>query len=1056
MSSKEFLKRIGWKEQWKDGDFSTVKRASSLNVFTVGLLLALSRVFNPALLLEFLQHLLPEGTTLLLDNQQLRKVYIDPLKIKKEKLSKSKGKLGDGELKKFLEGFFLKEQHFSLVAETTSSVSTSPAVPSCPSCAEEINSLRAQVSSLQSELSAAKLLLEKEKAETRKLAELLSKRDEEFSAEISKSRELSEQARNRDEEISTLNKKLAGFNSGIARRKMAIAKKRTPQYPKVRKHPTYRAAKTTVNITLAPVIKNVFKGSIGGFGSKPSLYVRLPVHRKLNSQVSPKEIYRRTCDALSVLKMISGGSAVGELSESELEFLFLSIAKKHSPIFRNIAKSVGVDFIRKMSPEEGVHLKSLLRLPMSSFRSLRTIFSNMGYDFLPSEPNMRLVQKEMEGFMDKDHTDVKDEYMVISSDKKKEEKKMAYVPVIRCKDLEAYVRAVYAEKKKQLQEKFGHEALEDILPSTIKINWSTDGGARIVKYLFELMNLGSAGSPFDVNPYAMHEGAECYDNMAKVFDYYLPTLLKMQREDYFIDGRRVEFYLGGDLKFQDAVLGKQGSSATYPCAQCMVTREHLQKHPKKPHTPQQCGAKCLERDNEDYFGNFLNNLADDRKKGDRAKKGKFHGSVVGKALFPLKYLFRLVPPILHIMLGIVLRLFVMVENKTIEFDKRDVDPAVKAAQEEKLRGFNEELISEETKLKQQALDLIDNFNLRERITSVLSGDGDEVDAIATHQTVNKKTAKDNDKCKSLLCLISTFDEEIDWIKCSKCSKWMHSLCEVLATPAELSLAKSRAAYVCLKCSDESISNLISLVDDKIESLKSDQVQTESRARNLRDHIWELQNDIENEMGPLQSRLISILSEIKVDRQAYHGKSFVGNHCKLILKHHEKICSVLKQDPGLHRKFLDIFKCFADVQPLLFRKSYLEEAEIERATALCIRFGELYPVSFPNETITRKMHVLIFHVPPFLAREKTLGLFSEEECESIHNLINQELRPLQCVRNRAEKLSLVLRRFTVRQKADRNLLVPVRRVCQQCKDNGVRSYFKSGVCPECGSEQQIPS
>ena len=113
-----------------------------------------------------------------------------------------------------------------------------------------------------------------------------------------------------------------------------------------------------------------------------------------------------------------------------------------------------------------------------------------------------------------------------------------------------------------------------------------------MKYLFEYMNFGSVGSVFDVNPFALHEGgAECYDNMAKVFDFYLQVLQKMQREDYCIDGRRLEFYLGGDLKFQDTCLGKQGSSATYPCGLCLVPREHLQKHPKKPHAPQECGTQ---------------------------------------------------------------------------------------------------------------------------------------------------------------------------------------------------------------------------------------------------------------------------------------------------------------------------------------------------------------------------------------------------------------------------------------------------------------------------------
>ena len=95
------------------------------------------------------------------------------------------------------------------------------------------------------------------------------------------------------------------------------------------------------------------------------------------------------------------------------------------------------------------------------------------------------------------------------------------------------------------------------------------------------------------------------------------------------------------------------------------------------------------------------------------------------------------------------------------------------------------------------------------------------------------------------------------------------------------------------------------------------------------------------MGPLQTKLLGMLDLIKVERQAYHGKAFVGNHCKLILKNHELLCSVL-ENTDLHKKFVDIFAAFAEAQPLLFRKSYLTEAEIARVKYLCTRFGELFP------------------------------------------------------------------------------------------------------------------
>ena len=36
------------------------------------------------------------------------------------------------------------------------------------------------------------------------------------------------------------------------------------------------------------------------------------------------------------------------------------------------------------------------------------------------------------------------------------------------------------------------------------------------------------------------------------------------------------------------------------------------------------------------------------------------------------------------------------------------------------------------------------------------------------------------------------------------------------------------------------------------------------------------------MGESEKRLLQILDDIDIKRQAYHGNVFIGNHCKVIL------------------------------------------------------------------------------------------------------------------------------------------------------------------------------
>ena len=185
--------------------------------------------------------------------------------------------------------------------------------------------------------------------------------------------------------------------------------------------------------------------------------------------------------------------------------------------------------------------------------------------------------------------------------------------------------------------------------------------------------------------------------------------------------------------------------------------------------------------------------------------------------------------------------------------------------------------------------------------------------------------------------------------------------------------------------------------------------------------------VNKSIGGLEVRLHDILHSIKVDRKAFHGEIFVGNDCKKIIAQNVYVCSVIKGDE-MHSKIVQLFRVFGEIQPFLFTKKFLSEAEISRVQAKCWEFGTLFPKYFPNESITRKIHELVFYVPEFISAHETIGRYAEEEGESLHNSVNQELRRLACVRNDIHKLKLVLKGQELRGKADRSLSVPTPRLC----------------------------
>ena len=228
----------------------------------------------------------------------------------------------------------------------------------------------------------------------------------------------------------------------------------------------------------------------------------------------------------------------------------------------------------------------------------------------------------------------------------KEELKV--LPVLKVVDLIKYVSGI-VEGLLSTQ-----KVLLDDFTNEIWILFDGDKGGKHMKFHFEVINTNSSGSVFVVHMFAMYEASDSYDNMAKIILLYRPALIEMQSETFRISGYKVKAFLGGDFHFLDDCLGHQGSAASYPSAKDLVTLEHLRNHGGKPHMPAHCFIDL--RSLSDYESSYNENLAEDRMGGDLHKTGKFHESIVARSIFPIA-LENVVPLVLHIMLGIVLKLY---------------------------------------------------------------------------------------------------------------------------------------------------------------------------------------------------------------------------------------------------------------------------------------------------------------------------------------------------------------------------------------------------------------
>ncbi len=237
-----------------------------------------------------------------------------------------------------------------------------------------------------------------------------------------------------------------------------------------------------------------------------------------------------------------------------------------------------------------------------------------------------------------------------------------------------------------------------------------------------------------------------------------------------------------------------------------------------------------------------------------------------------------------------------------------------------------------------------------------------------------------------------------------------------------------------------------------EALRESLAVTNRQYVEMSNELEALSSKIESDMGPVQAELYSALDRLGVSKTMYHGGTFVGNHIKTILDNKELLCSCLKDRSRKYSEILELWTRFSDIFPLLTSPRFLSEWEIEFFQQNCYALGEYYSSHFPERNISRKLHILVCHVPQFVGRWKTIGLFSEQKLESLHCTANRFDKQFSSIRDKKRKLTLINDSCNLLYTADKDLTEAKRRKCSEPQCDG---YLKKQtgldirMCKQCG-------
>ena len=835
--------------------------------------------------------------------------------------------------------------------------------------------------------------------------------------------------------VTHMKKKIAGIESGKsrARAKSSVCTELFQDKGKNKKTQTEIKNVTSDIAILDTKVSSTLYEGVRYYGyekGKKKLFTSNKCYAEISTELAPsstvtrKVIQSRARYAMEIIGVLASPTN----DEAETQLLITEMMRCNSSIFNKAGEKAGVQAPQLLSPEQAVSIQSLLRLPMNKVRNLRRGLANL--NVFPSERKMRAVQKNKTTHV----SSLMVESGLMGLKRTAKEEVVRPRPFVRVTDLARYLTDILStETDCNFQNRFD---------GCLWLLFAGDKGGNHMKFHFECINSSRIGSVDNVHMYSMYEAADTNENMWKVWLPYREQLARIQEDDFRLLGRKVVVFLGGDYHFLDDMMGHQGSSSTYPSSTDLVHKDHLQNHGGEPHHPDVCP---VERRTVDHYNLWYNNnLADSRNNNDLHENGKHHYNVFNKMLFPITDIERIVPPGLHIRLGVVLLVYNLLLGVCQELDRYEesievIEEQHKISEEwEEASCLYQEHLHE---LHEQSEAVVEMENRLGRLQAAITGNSAEIAVIAQKQDSRRKGRKNlsHESCESDLCIMTKHDINVLWVQCDTCDGWYHTLCECLSASEEISVLNQE--YKCLKCSD--VTNREEVIRTKVSAILSEQNAVKEQCIAAEGRCHDLKSKYTEFVGKRENTLITALDSMNVVRQAYHGNVFVGNHCNIILKQYNQLTEAISDDVHLREKFNDIFATYRSINDLVSAKRFLTEQEIKKCVDLCTRFGSMFPIYFPERNITRKIHALIYDVPIFVQRYGTLGLLSEQEGESLHAAVNQELRALAGVRSHPEKIRLVLERQELRTQMDKSMIQAKSRLCIICKEKGLKHFLKCG-------------
>ena len=729
----------------------------------------------------------------------------------------------------------------------------------------------------------------------------------------------------------------------------------------------------------------------------------------------PKKRNRQQIQGINdILEHMSSGNM-----EVKASILSSVIDAQGAEIAKIVTKdSKEIQLTNKLSKEQTAALISGSNLSDYQLRQLRTACNKeLGNNPFASEREVTKARNEMLPISREDwettYPDLYRNKIGKNADKKKR------TCVLNVTNLKTYIEKVANIEKNNLVSLVDGDELH--------VCWDGDGGGG--RFVAEFTLLNNDDKKVTLHPFLIYEGSDVRDNLEVTLGRLSKQIKDLEGETINVDGKLLKLKQFGvfDLCALNTILGKQNHSSTYFDAWTDCTLKHIRNHSGRKHTTSSCkDIKFLTLAQiEKYLTHHsLKNMP-------QRKTGNLFGNVIGENLLPLDNIFRYIPPLMHIIMGLGNDVLNELKRVVIELDEKEAETQnIHENIERHLKILYEEKESLETRHANNALDKVTAENDLERLCHISDNKIKKASDVAKriYKKVKSKAKKAN--CNSELCVIFPCDEEngsADIIVCHNGCK-VHKRCEGIVYEPENYMEPDM--YICKKCIQGVVGKswLEESIKDGIKLASNENRDIMRRLTEIKIEIEKVKNE-DSKCGDRQKQLKNSMKALKINPAIYHGGDLEGKAVQNLLDcardQSFTILQCLSDKTELYGKFQRALTTLHEVSDIFKSKiEFFSEDEIAVVKSLCENWGKNWPVDFPHLNLTPEGHDLVWVLPEILRHTQSFYMFYkvEEKGESIHAELNSIQRKIWCIRDPAERLWKYIERYELKNSLDTNIVV----------------------------------